>query len=46
MLPPEIVDALRLIGEKLDEAVADRNSQRAIAEAAGAVPIIRDYIKL
>jgi hypothetical protein len=46
MLPPEIIDALKLIGEKLDEAVADRNSQRgAIVETAGAVPAIRNYIK-
>ena len=46
MLPPEIIDGLRLVGEKLDEAVADRQSQRgAIVEAAGAVPGIRDYIK-
>ena len=46
MLPPELVDGLKLIGEKLDEAVADRNSQRgAIVEAAGAVPAVRDFIK-
>jgi hypothetical protein len=39
MLPPDIIDGLKLIGEKLDEAVADRHSQRgAIVEAAGAVP--------
>lgn len=45
MLPPEIAEGLKLVGEKLDEAVADRNSQRgAIVEAAGAVPAIRGYI--
>lgn len=45
-LPPEIADCLKLVGEKLDEAVADRKSQRgAIVEAGGAVPAIRGYIK-
>jgi hypothetical protein len=46
MLPAEIVQGLKLVGEKLDKAVADRQSQRgALAEVAGVVPAIRDYIK-
>jgi hypothetical protein len=46
MLPADIGEALKLVTEKLDEAVADRQSQRgAIVEAAGAVPAIRAYIK-
>ena len=35
MLPAEIREALQLVGEKLDEAVADRNSQRSAAAKAG-----------
>jgi len=46
MLPKEIAECLMLVEEKLDEAVADRNSQRAaVTEAAGALPAIQAYIR-
>lgn len=46
MLPPEIAEGLKLIGEKLDEAVTDRNDQRGATEkAAKAAAMVRAYIK-
>jgi hypothetical protein len=45
MLLPEITEALKLLGEKLDEAVAESDLQRtAIERAAQAVAAIREYI--
>jgi hypothetical protein len=46
MLPPEIAEGLRLIGEKLDEAAIDRNVQGpAVEQAAKAAATVRTSIK-
>jgi hypothetical protein len=43
MLPPEVTDAIKIIGEKPDEAVADGKLQRtAIERAAQAVAAVRE----
>lgn len=46
MLPPEIAEGLKLLGEELEEAVTDRNTQRsAVEKAAKAAATVCVYIK-
>lgn len=46
MLPPDIAEGLKRLGEKLDQAVTDRKLQpRAIEQAAKAAATVRTFIK-